>query len=61
MTEEEHQVTESIPEGCSAIQKNLDRLEKRASRNLPKFIKEKHQALQLPLPCTHASTSEPRD
>jgi len=61
VTQEEQQGIQSVPEGCAAIQKTLDRLVKWASRNLIKPIKEKYQVLQLPLPCTHTSASEPRD
>lgn len=35
------------PESCAAVQRDLDRLEKRANRNLVKFIKEKLKALHL--------------
>jgi len=35
------------PEGFAAVQRNLNRLEKRAERNLMKFIKEKCKVLYL--------------
>ena len=36
-----------MPEGCAAIQKDLNRLEKWADRNLMKFSKERCKVLHL--------------
>jgi len=36
-----------LPEGCAAIQKDLDRLEKWASRNFLTFSKGKYKVLHL--------------